>query len=164
MNYVQIINVAPCIPESLRFLETLARNAWWCWNQEALNLFRRIDPAAWRDAGQNPLVFLRTVPQPTLEAISEDAGFLKQLAKLQRWFEESTAADPAAKHGLVAYFSLEFGLNENIRLYSGGLGILAGDHLKAASDLAVPLAGEDKLIRSRTISRVSAFTGSMPWG
>ncbi len=141
MNNVQIINVAPCIPEPLRFLETLARNAWWCWNHEALSLFRRIDPGAWRTSGHNPLAFLRAVPQPTLEAIAEDAGFLKQLAKLQRWFEESTAPDPAAKHGLVAYFSLEFGLNENIRLYSGGLGVLAGDHLKAASDLAVPLAG-----------------------
>jgi starch phosphorylase len=141
MNHVQIINVAPCIPEPLRFLETLARNAWWCWNQEAMTLFRRIDPAAWRLSGHNPLVFLRTVPQPTLQAIADDAGFQKQLAKLQRWFEESTAADPKVKHGLVAYFSLEFGLNENIRLYSGGLGILAGDHLKAASDLAVPLVG-----------------------
>ena len=125
MNNVQIINVAPCIPEPLAFLETLARNAWWCWNQDALNLFRRIDPAAWRHSGHNPLTFLRTVPQPTLEAIAEDPGFLKQLAKLQHWFEESTAPDPDPKHGLVAYFSLEFGLNENIRLYSGGLGVLA---------------------------------------
>ena len=126
MNNVQIINVAPCIPEPLAFLETLARNAWWCWNQDALNLFRRIDPAAWRHSGHNPLTFLRAVPQPTLEAIAEDPGFLKQLAKLQHWFEESTAPDPDPKHGLVAYFSLEFGLNENIRLYSGGLGVLAG--------------------------------------
>ena len=141
MNNVQIINVAPCIPEPLAFLETLARNAWWCWNQDALNLFRRIDPAAWRHSGHNPLTFLRAVPQPTLEAIAEDPGFLKQLAKLQHWFEESTAPDPDPKHGLVAYFSLEFGLNENIRRYSGGLGVLAGDHLKAASDLAVPLVG-----------------------
>ena len=141
MNHVQIINVAPSIPEPLNFLETLARNAWWCWNQEALHLFRRIDPSTWRKSGWNPLTFLRQVPQNTLEAISEDPGFLKQLNKLRRWFEESTAPDPAATHGLVAYFSLEFGLNENIRLYSGGLGVLAGDHLKAASDLAVPLAG-----------------------
>lgn len=141
MNNVQIINVAPCIPESLAFLETLARNAWWCWNQDALTLFRRIDPAAWRESAQNPLIFLRQVPQTTLEAIADDPGFLKQLAKLQHWFEESTAPHPDPKHGLVAYFSLEFGLNENIRLYSGGLGILAGDHLKAASDLAVPLVG-----------------------
>ena len=141
MNNIQIINVAPCIPESLAFLETLARNAWWCWNQEALSLFRRIDPAAWRASGQNPLVFLREVPQPTLEALSQDGGFLKQLAKLQRSFLESTAPDPAPPHGLVAYFSLEFGLHETIRLYSGGLGVLAGDHLKAASDLAVPLVG-----------------------
>lgn len=141
MKHVQIFNVAPCVPNSLRFLETLARNAWWCWNQDALQLLRRIDPALWRDSGQNPLQFLRSVPQPTLEALAQDAGFLNQLARLERHFQESTARDPNPKHGLVAYFSLEFGLNENIRLYSGGLGILAGDHLKAASDVALPLAG-----------------------
>ena len=139
MNNVQIINVSPCIPEPLLFLETLARNAWWCWNQDALSLFRRMDPGAWRSSGQNPLAFLRAVPQSTLETLAEDAGFLRQLGKLQRWFEESTAPDPAPKHGLIAYFSLEFGLNETMHLYSGGLGVLAGDHLKAASDLAVPL-------------------------
>lgn len=140
MKNVQIINVAPSIPAPLRFLEKLARNAWWSWSQEAQNLFRRIDPAAWKSSHENPLQFLREVPQATLETLSKDLGVLSQVARLEETFEESVARDPSAKHGLVAYFSLEFGLNENIRLYSGGLGILAGDHLKAASDLGVPLA------------------------
>ena len=141
MKHVQILNVSPCIPASISFLETLARNAWWCWNQDALVLLRRMEPALWRECGLNPLEFLRRIPQPVLEALSQDAGFLSQLQRLETHFRESTAPDPAPKHGQVAYFSLEFGLNENMRLYSGGLGILAGDHLKAASDVALPLAG-----------------------
>ncbi|MES2709885.1 MAG: alpha-glucan family phosphorylase [Verrucomicrobiota bacterium] len=140
MKNVQIINVAPSIPAPLRFLEILARNAWWSWSQEAQNLFRRIDPAAWKASNENPLQFLREVPQATLESLSHDLGLLSQLARLEETFVESTARDPQPKHGLVAYFSLEFGLNENMRLYSGGLGVLAGDHLKAASDLGLPLA------------------------
>ncbi|RYD38679.1 MAG: alpha-glucan family phosphorylase [Verrucomicrobiaceae bacterium] len=139
MKNVQIINVAPSIPAPLRFLETLARNAWWSWSQEAQHLFRRIDPVVWKSSNENPLQFLREVPQATLESLSHDLGLLSQLARLEETFAECTARDPNPKHGLVAYFSLEFGLNENIRLYSGGLGILAGDHLKAASDLALPL-------------------------
>ena len=141
MKNVQIINVAPSIPKSIRFLEDLARNAWWCWNSEAQQLLRRIDPTLWRDCGHNPLEFLRRVPRPTLAALSEDTGFQTQLARLETRFLECTAPQGEKLHGLVAYFSLEFGLHESIRLYSGGLGVLAGDHLKAASDVGVNLCG-----------------------
>lgn len=141
MKHFQVINVAPSIPKPIRFLEDLARNAWWCWNLDAQELLRRIEPALWRDCGGNPLEFLRCVPRPVYESLAADPGFLSQLAKLEARFRESTAPPADPPHGLVAYFSLEFGLHESIRLYSGGLGILAGDHLKAASDARLHLAG-----------------------
>jgi len=141
MKNVQIINVAPSIPKQIRFLEELARNAWWCWNAEAQQLLRRIDPTLWRDCTGSPLEFLRRVSRPTLEALAEDSGFQTQLARLETRFRECTASDSLGLHGLVAYFSLEFGLHESIKLYSGGLGVLAGDHLKAASDVGVNLCG-----------------------
>ena len=93
MKNVQIINVAPSIPAPLRFLETLARNAWWSWSQEAQNLFRRIDPVVWKASNENPLQFLREVPQATLESPSHDLGLLSQLARLEETFAECTARD-----------------------------------------------------------------------
>ena len=141
MKHFQVINIAPSLPKTIHFLEDLARNAWWCWNQDAQELLRRIDPALWRDCGVNPLEFLRRVPRATFDALAVDDGFLAQLAKLEARFRTSTTPPETPAHGLVAYFSMEFGLHESIRLYSGGLGILAGDHLKAASDTGVHLAG-----------------------
>lgn len=141
MKVFQVINVAPSFPKPIRFLEELARNAWWCWNQDAQELLRRIDPSLWRECGLSPLEFLRRVPRATFDALAADDGFIAQLAKLEARFRESTAPPKNPPHGLVAYFSLEFGLHESIRLYSGGLGILAGDHLKAASDTALNLVG-----------------------
>ncbi|HEX2751288.1 MAG TPA: alpha-glucan family phosphorylase [Verrucomicrobiales bacterium] len=141
MKVFQVINVAPSFPKPIRFLEELARNAWWCWNQDAQELLRRIDPALWRECGSSPLEFLRRVPRSTFDALAADNGFITQLGKLETRFKEGTAPPKDPPHGLVAYFSLEFGLHESIRLYSGGLGILAGDHLKAASDTGLHLAG-----------------------
>ena len=140
MTNVQIVYVSPNIPEPIRFLETLSRNIWWSWNPDAAALFRRIDASLWRDAGENALEFMRRLPQPTIAALAEDEAFKQQLAKLETKYNAATARSEAM-HGKVAYFSLEFGLHETIRLYSGGLGLLAGDHLKAASDLGVPLTG-----------------------
>lgn len=141
MKHFQVINVAPSVPKPIRFLEELARNAWWCWNQDAQELLRRIDPPLWRDCGTNPLEFLRRVSRNTFDALAADDGFITQLGKLEARFRECTAPPQNPPHGLVAYFSLEFGLHESIRLYAGGLGILAGDHLKAASDTRMHLAG-----------------------
>ncbi len=141
MSAIQIVNVAPNIPAPIRFLETLARNAWWSWNQDAISLLRRIDPSLWRECGANPLEFLRRLPQNTLESLAADTSFQQHLSRLEAHFTEATAKAKGSQTGDVAYFSLEFGLHETIRLYSGGLGILAGDHLKAASDSGVPLYG-----------------------
>lgn len=146
---IQLFNVAPNVPPPLRFLENLAYNMWWCWNPEAIELFRRISPEWWRDSGHNPLEFLSRLPQKRLEGLTADEGFRSHLARVRERFESDVAAGkrPQAAAGRVAYFSLEYGIHESVKLYSGGLGILAGDHLKAASDMNLPLVAMGLLYR-----------------
>ncbi len=152
MNRIQLFNVSPAVPEQLHFLEVLARNLWWCWNIDAIELFRRISPQYWRDLGHNPLLFLSTIPQERLEVMIEDDAFLQHLNAVQERFNASVSRpeteQPArtAPH-CIGYFSLEYGIHESLRLYSGGLGVLAGDHLKAASDLGLPLVAVGLLYR-----------------
>jgi starch phosphorylase len=151
MDSVQLFNVAPAMPDQLSFLETLAKNMWWCWHAESIDLFRRINSELWHESGQNPLDFLNRVPQDRLEALASNDGFLKHLAEVRDLFEgemgegDGSRNDPGEK--CIAYFSLEFGIHESVRLYSGGLGVLAGDHLKAASDLALPLVAVGLMYR-----------------
>ena len=138
MKNIQLYDVAPSIPGSISFLEELGRNLWWCWNADAIELFRRINPKLWHESGLNPLQFLRLVSQERLEMLAIDDGFLKQLNDVKaRFVKEAVNADDN-KTG-ICYFSLEYGIHESVRLYSGGLGVLAGDHLKAASDMGLPL-------------------------
>ena len=152
MKALRLFNVAPHVPESLSFLEQLARNMWWCWNGDAIELFRRIDPNLWRETHLNPIAFLSAIPQARLETLAGDDGFMGHLKRVQTQFNSEVLKDvdcsPEMKCGRgIAYFSLEFGIHESIRLYSGGLGILAGDHLKSASDLNVPLVAVSLLYR-----------------
>ena len=147
---VQLFNVSPSVPEKLRFIEDLARNMWWCWQREAVELFRRISPELWRETGHNPLAFLDQVPQKRLELLATDEGFLGHLEQVRALFEAETKGARARTcdaPGCNAYFSLEYGLHESVRLYSGGLGVLAGDHLKAASDMDLPLVAVGLLYR-----------------
>ncbi len=141
MKNIQLYDVAPSIPKEIRFLETLGRNLWWCWSPDAIDLFRRISPELWRESGLNPLQFLLMVPQERMEGLAVDDGFLTQMKHVQAGFEEAcaTAGREPAGDANICYFSLEYGIHESVRLYSGGLGVLAGDHLKAASDMNLPL-------------------------
>jgi starch phosphorylase len=141
MKNIQLYDVAPSIPKEIRFLETLGRNLWWCWSPDAIDLFRRISPELWRESGLNPLQFLLMVPQERMEGLAVDDGFLTQMKHVQAGFEEAcaTAGTEPARDANICYFSLEYGIHESVRLYSGGLGVLAGDHLKAASDMNLPL-------------------------
>jgi starch phosphorylase len=139
--------VYPNIPENLSFLEVLSRNMWWCWKKDAIELFRRINPPLWAESGRNPIVFLSKISQSRFERLANDAGYLSHLKRVKTNFE-SRVADPfnrsdfpfGAKE-IIAYFSMEFGIHESLPLFAGGLGILSGDYLKAASSLALPLAG-----------------------
>lgn len=148
MKNVQLFNVAPAIPEQLQFLETLSRNLWWSWDADATELFRRINSHIWKDVGYNPLKLLAEVPQQRLMALTEDEAFLSHMKRVEARFNEvciDTRHESASQS--VAYFSLEFGIHETLRIYSGGLGALAGDHLKAASDIGVPLVAIGLLYR-----------------
>ena len=152
MSNIQLFNIAPKIPSELSFLERLSYNMWWCWNFDAIDLFRRINPTLWRKVQGNTRTFLSLIPQEQLEELAANSGFIRHLKRVQFSFDREVSKyidDPEynTKQRKVAYFSLEFGIHESVRLYSGGLGVLAGDHLKAASDLKVPIVGVGLLYR-----------------
>ncbi len=153
MDHLQTFQVFPNIPEQLSFLEALSRNLWWSWKQDAVELFRRINPRLWEESGRNPIVFLTRISQARLEELAKDGSFLAHQKRVKKRFEKRvrTAVDWSeylpGKQGRIAYFSMEFGIHESLPLFAGGLGILAGDHLKASSDMASPLVGVGLLYR-----------------
>src|SRR5262245_15224882 len=136
------------IPPPLKPLLELAGNLRWSWHGPARTVFERVDPSVWEAVRQNPVALFRQVSRERLNALERDADFLAVLdaamSDLRRYMERPTwyatrHADAATLR--VAYFSAEYGIAECLPVYSGGLGILAGDHLRAASDLGVPLVG-----------------------
>ena len=146
MKHLQMYQVYPSVPEPLKFLEDLSRNMWWCWHIDAIELFRRINPYLWRQSGRNPIFFSTLIPPGRLEELATDSGYLAHMERVKKKFETETmlhadneSVDAEAK--TIAYFSMEFGIHESLPLFAGGLGVLAGDHLKAASDLSLPLVG-----------------------
>ncbi len=137
------------LPERIARLKELAYNLWWCWHPEARALFKEIDRTLWGETHHNPVRLLRGVPRERLAALLGDAGFLSRydavmaafdryMGGAETWFAQS---HPEMKGQAIGYFSAEFGVHHSLRICSGGLGILAGDHCKAASDLGVPLVG-----------------------
>ena len=118
------VTVNPQLPKRIEKLSVIANNLWWSWNTEFLRLFRKIDQDLWEKCGKNPVKFLKEVSQTSLETVAKDAQFL------------------------IAYFSAEYGLDETLPIYSGGLGILSGDHLKSASDLGIPLVAVGLLYKN----------------
>ncbi len=154
MPHVTKYTVVPKLPERLEHLLSVADNLWWCWDPEAVELFFRIDRDLWVEVHQNPRRLLGEVSQVRLEELARNDSFLAHLdrvwEKLQRylsantWFERNPQAPEEIQ---AAYMSAEFGIHESLSIYSGGLGLLAGDHLKAASDLGLPLVGIGLLYR-----------------
>src|SRR5688572_12950761 len=145
---LRTVQVTPVLPEPLKALEKLAYNIYWDWMPEIASLFHRVDPELWERTGQNPVALLGQVDQNRLEQLATDIGFLAHLGRARellarykvepRWFQTERVGDSDIT---IAYFSAEFGLTGCLPIYSGGLGILAGDHLKSASDLGLPLVG-----------------------
>jgi len=137
-------DVATTIPEELAGLKRLSMNYWWCWDHDAPRLFHDLSPRAWRASGHNPRLFLQRVFPVALADKSQDAAYLQRLKAAVDRFEEYMAAVPVRTDDApnetspIAYFCAEYGIHESLRVYSGGLGILAGDHLKSASDLNLP--------------------------
>ncbi|MFG3207414.1 glycosyltransferase family 1 protein [Streptomyces sp. NPDC048192] len=153
MKAIRRFTVRPVLPEPLRPLSDLARNLRWSWHAETRDLFQSVDPEAWAAAGGDPVRTLGRVRPARLAELAGDRRFLRRLGAVaddlddyltgDRWYQTQAAGLPAA----IAYFSPEFGITAALPQYSGGLGILAGDHLKAASDLGVPLIGVGLLYR-----------------
>jgi starch phosphorylase len=141
------ISVVPSLPPNLQALHDLAYNVWWTWNPEAIELFRRLDREAWEESGHDPVRMLDIVDQVRLESAATDDAFLAHLERVSSGFLSYMGANGTwfqRNHGdssgpRIAYFCLEYGLTESIPIYSGGMGVLAGDYLKSASDLGVPL-------------------------
>ncbi len=153
MRRVLTYQIFPFIPPALSFLEILARNLWWCWKPEAIDLFRRIDPQLWKASNHNPIQLLSQVSQKRLEKLVEDDSFRAHLQRVKSLFDQRVTHNVDSRHpvhasvGPAAYFSMEFGIHESVPIFAGGLGILAGDHLKAASNMALPLVGVGLLYR-----------------
>src|SRR4051812_18922040 len=130
-------------------LRELARNLWWTWQPNVINLFRDLDPALWRLTDHNPVEFLKQIPTEQLERRASEMALHSRIDYAFRRLHDYLKNDDSwgATHAAslrsrpVAYFSMEFGLHESLPIYSGGLGVLAGDHLKSASDLGIPLVG-----------------------
>jgi starch phosphorylase len=146
--------VIPSLPDELAALQRIAFNLWWTWEPQAIELFKRLDTELWRETRHNPVQMLGILQQASLEGLKMDEGFMAHLAAVDEklhdymsgktWFRKVCNGDSAMR---IAYFSMEFGLHESIPIYSGGLGVLSGDHLKSASDLGIPLVGVGLLYR-----------------
>jgi glycogen phosphorylase len=148
LKFLGTFNVVPSLPHNLERLRELAYNIYWSWNSDARELFRRVDRELWTETNHNPVMLLGSISQERLLEISHDDGFLVQLDRVYNKYKEYMNEKTWFKknynykeESLICYFSAEFGLTESLQTYSGGLGVLAGDHLKACSDLGIPLAG-----------------------
>lgn len=128
------------IPAPLKALDSLAHNLWWCWHQEARELFASIAPLRWRECEENPVMLLDTISYKRLEELSENTEFVHRLAEVKAQFDTYMATPKEKATPAIGYFSMEYGLHASLKLYSGGLGVLAGDYLKEASDRNVNLA------------------------
>ncbi|MDT8305745.1 MAG: alpha-glucan family phosphorylase [Anaerolineae bacterium] len=137
------------LPAPIGRLAELAYNLWWSWTPEARELFKRLDVTLWRSTQHNPVEMLRALSREQLEAVAQDAAFIRHYNKvimmLDRELENGhlwfSSTYPELREATIAYFSAEFGLHNSLPIYSGGLGILSGDHAKEASDLSIPLVG-----------------------
>ena len=154
MARVTVYTVVPQLPEPLERLREIAMNLYWSWNHEAIQLFYRIDRELWDSSNQNPAQLLGRISQGRLNELAEDDSFLSHLDRVYKMLQSYRESDPWVGKKKrdndelnIAYFSAEFGIQESISIYSGGLGVLAGDHLKSASDLALPLVGVGLLYR-----------------
>ena len=133
------INVQATVPAGLKKLQELSQNLWWSWNNEVTDLFREIDEKVFAEAGENPVLFLSKIDLDTLESIEKNENFMAKLDKIYADFRNYMDQKPNAEKPSVAYFSMEYGLTDILKIYSGGLGVLAGDYLKEASDCNINL-------------------------
>jgi len=149
MKPIRTFSVTPSLPPRLEALRALALNLRWAWDQESVALFRQLDPELWEATGHNPIRLLGQISQDKLQRAAEDEVFASRLDQLaaaldaylgvqNTWYARVVGRQTPLR---VAYFSAEFAVTESLPIFAGGLGVLAGDHLKSASDLGIPLVG-----------------------
>lgn len=135
------------LPSKLKHLETLAKNLWWVWNSDAKSLFRDLNPDLWRSTGENPVMLLQQLSSERLDEILADADLMVRIEQVYGKFKEYMAKPMRKDIPSVSYFSMEYGLCNALKIYSGGLGVLAGDYIKEASDSCVPMTAVGFLYR-----------------
>jgi starch phosphorylase len=148
MRNIRTFTVAPSLPARLECLRELAFNMYWTWDHETIDLFRRLDRDLWEECYHNPALMLGKISQQRLRLVAADDGFIAHMERVYRnltdymqgetWYQKTYGRSDRPR---IAYFSAEFGITECLPIYSGGLGVLAGDHLKSASELGLPLVG-----------------------
>ena len=141
------LNIHANLPKNLSKLQEIANNLWWVWNSEAKNIFRKIDLDAWHQAQSNPVVLLNTISYDRMLELSKDEAFMKELDAVYADFRAYMDEPKDPKKPSVAYYSMEYGLTQVLKIYSGGLGVLAGDYLKEASDCNVDMTAIGFLYR-----------------
>ncbi|MGN0309237.1 MAG: glycosyltransferase family 1 protein [Bacteroides sp.] len=153
------VNVRSRVPAELEKLSELARNIWWSWNYEATELFRDLDPVLWKEVGQNPVLLLERMSYAKLEELANDKVILRRMEDVYSKFRTYMDVEPDKKRPSVAYFSMEYGLNHVLKIYSGGLGVLAGDYLKEASDSNVDMCAVGFLYRYGYFTQTLSMDG-----
>ena len=140
-------SIKSCLPEQLQCLDQLAHNMWWAWNYEARDLWKSLDENLYEEVGHNPVLLLERLSYDRKEAIVKDKALMKKVKDVYTAFRKYMDIEPDKKRPSVAYFSMEYGINQVVKIYSGGLGMLAGDYLKEASDSNVDLCAVGFLYR-----------------
>ena len=133
------LTVKSSLPEQLKCLDELAHNLWWAWNYEARDLFKELAPELYDEVRQNPVMLLERLSFDRKEEIVKDAALMKRIKSVYKQFRAYMDVKPDASRPSVAYFSMEYGIHSALKIYSGGLGMLAGDYLKEASDSNVDM-------------------------
>ncbi|MDR1552755.1 MAG: alpha-glucan family phosphorylase [Prevotellaceae bacterium] len=139
--------VQPKIPNTLSALSEISKNLWWCWDQESIELFKYIDKDTFTKTNRNPIALINTISSKRYQELESDEEFVKKLNTVHKRFKEYMEEKKSIKKLQIAYFCMEYGLQASLKIYSGGLGILAGDYLKEASDKGVPITAVGFLYR-----------------
>ena len=155
----KVVNVKSHIPEALKKLDELAHNLWWAWNTEAQQLFASLDADLWKKVGKNPIDLLRSIDYDRLTDLSKDEETIARMDKVYSDFRKYMDVKPNSKRASVAYFCMEYGLSHVLKIYSGGLGILAGDYLKEASDSNVDMCAVGFLYRYGYFTQTLSMDG-----
>lgn len=141
------VNVKSTLPSELKCLDELAHNMWWAWNYEARNMWKSLDSDLYEEVGHNPVMLLDRLSYERKEAIVKDKAIMQSVKQVYKKFRDYMDVEPDATRPSVAYFCMEYGINQVVKIYSGGLGMLAGDYMKEASDSNVNMCGVGFLYR-----------------